>query len=623
MIDNRGDFGMKILIYGVGRLGSFFKEFFSQLGYDVQGYDIIPEKRETEDIQNFDVIFVCTPMGEIKNALEHICSKAKPNVLLVDVSSVKKGVLELFGKSKLDYLSIHPLFGDETNVPLSHIILVKESKREEAKKILEEFENKGTFLTKMTVEEHDNEMAKMQGLTHFLLLLFAQVYEEKPFSIRVYNILSKLSARLLSENPQMYYLIQKSSEEYREEFVKKILELNEKFKEEKTFLEFFEEYRKKLKDYSFSGLVLELSKLTEKYESLPEIRATISLIDDIILSLLEKRVEFAKKVVKIKKELDEPIEVREIEKEKIRTLKNKTFLNPIYVNNIFTEIIELTKFEEYSMYGIKKTVALLGPKGSFSDEIALKLVGSRLPFKYCSSIKEVAKVIENGDADYGIVPIENSISGTVIPTTDVLMNYDIEVFGESKLEVELCLASLRNLELKDIKYVYSHPQAISQCVNFITNYLPHAEIKYTASTSDAIKLLDENCAVIVSEAAVDTYRLHLIRSRIQDYKERNVTRFYLIRKRTGNIDGNITAIFFTVENKPGALKRVVDIFYSKGFNLRKLESHPSKAIPQDYVFFTEVEANLCEEDIKELKNVTDFYKIVGKFNEIEKLQLTE
>ncbi|MEM1671226.1 MAG: prephenate dehydratase [Archaeoglobaceae archaeon] len=612
---------MKILIYGVGDLGTLLKDFFYSKGYYVKGYDVDQMKRETNSISEFDVIFVCTPMGEIRNALAHIRSEAKKNALLVDVASVKSVSISEFEKSGFDFLSIHPMFGKDSDMALANIIVIHESGREEEKIILNEFIKSGALITKMNAEEHDKAMAKIQGLTHFLLLAFADLSEGVSYGTQIYNILRKLSARFLAQNWEMCYLIQKNAEKDREEFVSKILALNETIKDKEKFRRIFLKLREKSESAENSELLLEICKITKDFNELEKMRGALKVIDSLILRLLEKRVEIAKRIADKKREIDEPIEVKEVEDDKIRQLLKKTTLNPLAVEGIFEKIMKLTKEEEYSRIGINKTVAVLGPKGSFSEELALKVVGSRLPLRYCSNTDEIIKLVESGEVDYGIVPIENSVNGTVLPVLDALMSHEVEVFGEAKLEVNHCLVAKRELKFGDIKVVYSHPQAIAQCMGFINNYLPNAEIRYTSSTSDAIRLLDDFSAAIVSENAAKLYKLVILRKGIQDLRDRNITRFYMIRRKTGKMEGKITSLFFAVEDKPGALKNVLEVFYRKGFNLRKLESRPAKTGLGDYVFFVEVEAPLSEEDAKELKLCTTFYKIIGVFDEIDKLDV--
>ncbi|MCC6028429.1 MAG: prephenate dehydratase [Archaeoglobus sp.] len=610
---------MKILIYGVGDLGSLLRNFFYERGYYTKGYDIDDKKRETNDISEFDLIFVCTPMEEIRTALAHIRAEAKKDALLVDVASVKSISLPLFEKSGFDFLSIHPLFGKDSEFALSSIIVVHESGREEEKTILNEFTKSGVSITKMSPVEHDEAMKKIQGLTHFLLLSFADFYENTPFATQLYRVLSKLSSRYFSQNWEMCYLIQKNAEKEREEFIKRLIAFNELIKDKEAFRKLFFSLSKKLPSARDTKMILEISKLTAELDSLEKMRGAIELIDLTILDLLEKRVEIAKRIAEIKKQRDEPIEAKEIEEKRIREILKRTKLSPIYVEEIFSKIMEMTKKEEYSILGINKTVAVLGPKGSFSEEVALRLVGSRLPLRYCATTDEIIRLVESGEVDYGIVPIENSVNGTVLPVLDALLSHEVEVFGDVDLEVNHCLAAKRELKFSEIKAIYSHPQAIAQCMGFINNYLPNAEIRYTSSTSDAVRLLDDYSAAIISENAAKLYKLVILRKGIQDLGDRNLTRFYLIRKKTGNMKGSITSLFFAVEDKPGALKNVLEIFYKKGINLRKLESRPAKTGLGDYIFFVEVEAPLSEEDVKELKEVTTFYKIIGVFDRVSRL----
>jgi len=541
----------------------------------------------------------------------------------VDISSVKKFSVPLFERSGFDFLSIHPMLGGDSEIALSNIIVVRESGREEEKVILNELRRSGAVLSKLDVEEHDRKMAEIQGIAHFILVSMADFLrynkEELKYASPIFTVLYKLASRIINQNWEMYYQIQKNAEKVREEYIERAMKLHEKMKERDSFRRVFEELRKIYTDYESSTIILESYKATKKAESMEELRGLIKSIDSLILRLIERRIDAARQIAKIKMEKGEPIEVRDVEEEKLWEIVSKTNMNPLKVKDVFEGIMNLTKEEEYRVAGVKYTIAVLGPQGSFSEEMALKLVGSRAPLRYCSTTDEIVKLVESGEVDYGLVPIENSVNGTVLPVLDALMNHDVEVFGEAKLEVIHCLAAKRKIELKDIKTIYSHPQAVAQCMGFINNYLPSVVIRYTTSTSDAAKMLDDYSAAIMSENAARFYRLHVLRRGIQDLKGRNITRFYLIRKRTGKSEGSITSLFFGVEDRPGALKDVLEVFYRKGFNLRKLESRPAGTGLGDYVFFVEVEAPLKEEDLLDLKQVTAFYKVVGIFDEIKRL----
>ncbi len=616
---------MKILIYGVGNMGRLFRDLFYSSGYYVRGYDVDERKRDAEKLSEFDVVFICTPMDALEDSIEHVKRECRKDALLVDISSVKSVSIPLFEKSGFDFLSIHPMFGGDSEIALSNIIVVHESGREEERIILDEFRKCGAVISRLDAEEHDRKMAEIQGIAHFLLVSMADFLkyssDELKYASPIFTVLYKLASRIINQNWEMYYNIQKNAEDVRQGYLAHAAKLHEEMKDRESFKKIFEELREIYRDYESSTTILEAYKATKRAESLDELRGFIRSLDSLILRLIERRVDAARKIAEIKAERNEPIEVRNVEEERIRDVVSRTKLNPIRVKEIFEGIMNLAKEEEYRIAGITKTVAVLGPQGSFSDEMALKLVGSRLPLRYCSTTDEIIKLVESGGVDYGIVPIENSVNGTVLPVLDALMMHDVEVFGEAKLEVIHCLVAKRKIDLKEIKTIYSHPQAVAQCMGFINNYLTHATIRYTSSTSDAAKMLDDYSAAIMSENAARYYRLHVLRKGIQDLKGRNITRFYLIRRRTGKKEGDITSLFFGVEDRPGALKDVLEVFYRKGFNLRKLESRPAGTGLGDYVFFVEVEAPLSEEDLEELRSVTAFYKLVGVFKNMEKLQL--
>ncbi len=617
---------MEILIYGVGEMGRFFYDFFSSRGYNVRGFDILKERCEIseEEIQNYDVIFICVPMEKLPSTLDFISGKIS-NPLLVDISSIKAISTPLFRSLESDYLSIHPLFGGDSEIALSNIIITHESGREEEKIILEEFKKSGAKLIKMSEEEHWRRMTEIQGISHFLLIAFADFlrFEEEEPCTPIFGTLHRLAGRIINKDWKMYYLLQKNAERVREKFVERIKELHEILKEEDEFKRLFMDLRKIYKDRD-STIILDAYKATKDEEGLEELRAYIRVIDSLLLKLLERRVKAGNRIAQKKKDENIPIDNLEIEEIKLGELLTKTNLNPIYLSTIFEKIIQLTKEEEYKVLGLKKSLAVLGPEGSFSEEIALKLVGSKLPLRYCSNIEEIIRLVEASEVDYGIVPIENSINGTVLPVLDALLNHEVEVFGEAKLEIRHCLAAKRKLKMRDIETVYSHPQAIAQCLAFINNYLPHCEIRYTSSTSDAAKILDDNSAAILSENAARFYRLHILRKDIQDLKTRNETRFYIIGKKgeKKRMGGKVTAIFFGVEDRPGALKDVLEIFYTKRINLRKLESRPAGTGLGDYVFFAEIEAPLEEKELEILKDVTTFYKLVGVFKEVDEINLS-
>lgn len=618
---------MRLLVFGVGGMGRFFKEFFKIRGYYVKGYDVIKDRSDVDlkDIAKFDVIFVCVPMENVKQALEDLKKYANRKALLIDISTIKSDVLPLFEESGFDYMSIHPMFGPKSDIGLSNIVVVHRSGRREEDVILEEFKKAGALISYLPKEKHDEVMAEIQGLSHFLLISLADYLRERgrdylKYASPIFCVLYKLSSRIISQNWRMYLKIQMNARKVRRNFLRYLMELNDRIESEREFKKIFESLREFYIDRGESTIILDSYKATLDVDSLELLRGYIRALDSLILRLIERRVESGKRIALIKRDRNEPIEISDVEEIKIRDLIAKTNLNPVLIHNVFEKIMTLTKEEEYRLLGVGKRLAILGPMGSFSEEMALKLVGSRLPLVYCKTTNEIIKAVEKGRVDYGLVPIENSINGTVLPVLDALLSSNVEVFGECELDIVHCLTAKREIPLKDVKVVYSHPQAVAQCINFISNYLPHVEIRYTTSTSDAVDMLDENSAAITSEYAARLYKLCILRKEIQDVKD-NITRFYLIRRKGDERRGKITAMFFGVEDRVGALKDVLEVFYRKGINMRKLESRPAKTTLGDYIFFVELEKALSEDDLRDLRDVTTFYKIVGVFDRVESLNL--
>lgn len=623
---------LKILIYGMGGMGSLFRRFFSLRTYTVKGFDIDKSKSEVEEeeIGNFDVIFLCVPMEEIEGAMKKISEIAErkgKDPLLVDISSVKEDVLENLRKSGFDFLSIHPMMGPDSEIGLSNIIIVEESGREEERVILREFEDAGAILSRIHPEKHDKKMAEIQGIAHFLLLGMANFLKEKfeenyiKYSSPIFFSLYKLASRIINQDWRMYLKIQENSEYMREKFIESLKELDLKLKNEDSFEEVFEELRRVFTDAEGSTLIMDGARAARVPDgNINSLRGYIRLIDSLILRLIEKRVEAGKRIAIYKKKDGMPIEISEVEDVKLKELSSRSNLNRIILKRVFQDIMDLTKDEEYKLLGISKRLAVLGPIGSFSDDVGVKLAGSRVPLIYCSTVEEIMRLVEEDDNVYGLIPIENSVHGTVLRSIDALMRHGVEVFAETKMEIIHVLAAKRKLDLSEIEKIYSHPQAIAQCSGFINNYLPHAQLRYTSSTSDAISMLDDSSAAIVSENAAEIYNLFVLKKGIQDM-ENNVTRFYLVRKKGGKVEGRITCLFFGVEDKPGSLKDVLEVFSKRKINLRKLESRPSGMALGDYIFFSEVEKKLDEEDLKELRGVTTFYRVAGVFDEVNRLNL--
>lgn len=263
-------------------------------------------------------------------------------------------------------------------------------------------------------------------------------------------------------------------------------------------------------------------------------------------------------------------------------------------------------------------VGYLGPKGTFSYEICNKVFDDsyeKIPFK---TIKDTIIALENCEIDTAIVPIENSLQGCVTETIDCLIEInDIEICKEKVLKINQNLMAEQKCELSDIKELYSHPQALAQCRNYIENNLKNAEIIEVSSTALAAKEVSqkENAACICNIECVKEYNLTLLEKEIQD-NNFNETKFIVLKK-IDNIERNFNKLtmVFATKHEPGALYKALGIFDKYGLNLTKIESRPAKTKLGEYYFIVDVdiENNNYIDAIESLKNIVTFYKVLGRY----------
>ncbi len=267
----------------------------------------------------------------------------------------------------------------------------------------------------------------------------------------------------------------------------------------------------------------------------------------------------------------------------------------------------------------KLKVAFQGELGSYSEEAASKFFGQDFEPVPMRSLLSVFTAVEAGSADYGVVPIENSIEGGVGETYDLLLSSGLKVVGEVYVRVVHCLIGLDGAEISEIKRVYSHPQALAQCRAYIT--MMGFEPVSTYDTAGAVKLVkemgDRSNAAIASERAAGIYGMKVLAKGIEDYG-RNYTRFLVMgREAVGVPRRPKTSIIFSVPHKAGALYRALEPFATREINLTKIESRPTRARPWQYYFFVDFEGDAREERVREalteLASRTLFLKVLGTY----------
>jgi len=244
-------------------------------------------------------------------------------------------------------------------------------------------------------------------------------------------------------------------------------------------------------------------------------------------------------------------------------------------------------------------VSYLGPKGSFSEIALLNYFDSSTKPVPVTSIADVFESIEKKHSDYGIIPIENSIEGSINNTHDLLLNSNVKITGEIELLINQCLLSKDN-SIENMKILYAHPQSLGQCQNYIRMNLPDVELLPVISNSEGAKMVvssEEGC--IGSEKLSTDYGLNILDYGIQDFSD-NTTRFIIIgsssAKKTNN-DKTSIIVSPPDSKESGSLLKVLKFFADYEVNLSRIESRPSKKGKWSYVFFIDLEGNSDDKNI--------------------------
>jgi len=267
----------------------------------------------------------------------------------------------------------------------------------------------------------------------------------------------------------------------------------------------------------------------------------------------------------------------------------------------------------------KIKVVFAGEPGAFSEIAAFKFFKEKIKTLPCKSFKEVLDLVEKGNVDFGILPIENSIAGAIGENYDLLLKSKLKIFGEEILKISHCLIVNRGVSLKSLKNVYSHPQALMQSQKFIekTGLIPIS----VYNTAAAVKILKnkniKDGGAIASERAASLYKMKILKKGIET-TPKNFTRFFIIAKRTPpQVKKMKTSIVFSLKHRPKSLFNVLEIFAQKNINLTKIESRPIIGKPWEYNFYLDFIGSLREKKIKkalkELRKKTIFFKALGSY----------
>lgn len=356
--------------------------------------------------------------------------------------------------------------------------------------------------------------------------------------------------------------------------------------------------------------------------NLSDIRHSIDDLDEQIIRLLHRRFDLVQQVGHIKKEDSAPIFVPEREAALYARISrhNAGKLPEKALKAIYREIISCSFILEGNF-----KVAYLGPEGTWSHQAAIQQFGSSIDMIPCPGFKEVFDAVERENASYGVVPVENSTYGSVAPVMDIFVNSPLRICAQMQLRIQNCL--LGNINRDEIRTIYSHPQILGQCHNWIERNYPDVRLIETASSTEAARIAAERAAegvaAIGSPLAAQLNKLSVLEENIQDHPF-NKTRFVIIGTQETKPTGNDrTSLCFTVHHRAGSLADVLDRFKKHGINLWSIESRPSRQVDWEYVFYVDVEGHALNEPLKscllDVGNTCSFLKVFGSFPETSSL----
>ncbi len=353
-------------------------------------------------------------------------------------------------------------------------------------------------------------------------------------------------------------------------------------------------------------------------EQLKQHRDQIDAIDEQVLLLVNERATLARQIGSLK---DDGVIYRpEREAQVLRRLQanNTGPLSNEAVSNIFRAVMSNCRALEKEL-----TIAFLGPLGTYSEEAALKQFGLGRGAVVCGSIDEVFRTLEANQADYGVVPVENSTEGAIGITLDLLLSSPLKICGEITLPIHHCLLSKQD-DISQISHVFSHSQSLSQCHEWLNKTLPSAQREAVTSNARAAQMIHDLvstdgtfAAAIASKRAAELFNLNILTENIED-DAKNTTRFLVLGKHDVAASGtDKTSIVMTTKNKPGAMIDLLEPLSRHGVSMTKLESRPSRQSLWDYVFFVDIEGHQTDAKVQaalqELQMRASFLKVLGSY----------
>lgn len=350
--------------------------------------------------------------------------------------------------------------------------------------------------------------------------------------------------------------------------------------------------------------------------NLQDLRRNIDRVDHEILALLNRRMELVLRTKKLKTEITESCREEEI----YSRVRSNTYdlLEPEFALGIYEQIVSESKRlqgKELCLIGFQ------GEHGAYSEMAVRQYCTEAVPIPH-GEFGDVFEGVKSGVLDLGIVPVENSLAGNVTQVDDLLTSTDLHIIGEVRVDVHHCLLALPDTDYREIRVVYSHPQALAQCRGFLTR--TDLEVRpYYDTAGSAMMLARERpaaTAVIASKLCAQLYNLEILKENIEDHKS-NRTRFLVLSKTPNESGGDKCSVVFAVTHTPGSLLRVIQAFSDNGVNMTRIESRPLAEEPGRFAFLLDFQGRPDDRTIEkmfaQIRENTTMFRVLGWYEEAQ------
>lgn len=381
-------------------------------------------------------------------------------------------------------------------------------------------------------------------------------------------------------------------------------------------------------------------------EDLIKLRDEIDTIDDQIVSLFEQRMAVAERVAAFKRGVGKPVLDKEREKSKIQKVTEKTSnaFNRQAVESLFGQIMAVSRMLQYQRLASERSdlegfrvgdmvttpetrVVYTGVPGAYAEAAMDGYFGAEISGFNVETFGDAMEAVHSGKAEYGVLPIENSSTGSVNDVYDLLSAYDNHIVGETMIKIEHALLGLPGSRMEDIRTVYSHPQGLMQCSRFLDGRREWQQVSHQNTAASAKRVLDDGDitqAAIASKQAARNFGLTVLKEKLNDL-DNNFTRFVIIsHEKVFQEKADKISVCFEVPHESGTLYNILGHFIFNGLNMTRIESRPIQGKPWQYRFFVDFNGNLREQAVRNalhgIQSETEGFRILGNYIGVEQGQ---